>query len=298
MPLSKDRKQEIIDKANEQDSMLIKFGGGTKDIEIRTLETDEGLMVIVHLLVDCRDAMGANAVNTMAEAVTPIIEECASGNGRVLLRIISNLATHRLARAEAVFDMEALGGKDVVEGIMNAYAFADADPYRASTHNKGVMNGIAAVVRATGNDTRAVEAGAHTFAAISGSYKPLTRFKVLDNGDLHGEIELPMAIGTVGGATKVHPTAKLAVKLTGIQSAAELGELIATVGLAQNLAALKALSTEGIQRGHMSLHAKNIAVQAGARPDEIDLVVKELLVRKAVREDVAREVLETMRAGE
>jgi len=291
-----DRKQEIINKANEQDSMLVKFGGGTKDIEIRTLETDEGLMVIVHLLVDCRDAMGANAVNTMAEAVTPIIDECSSGNGRVLLRIISNLATHRLARAQAVFDKNMLGGEQVVGDIVKAYAFACADPYRCSTYNKGIMNGIDAVILATGNDFRAVEAGAHSYAAMSG-YKPLVSWKKNSDGDLEGNIELPIAAGIIGGATSTNPAAKVSLKILGAKTARELAEVVVSVGLAQNLGALRALAAEGIQRGHMSLHARNIAVMAGAEGEMIDKVAAIMAKERMVRPERAKEILDELRGG-
>jgi hydroxymethylglutaryl-CoA reductase len=290
------RKQEILDKANEQDSMLIKFGGGTKDIEIRTLETDEGTMVIVHLLVDCRDAMGANAVNTMAEAVTPIIEECASGNGRVLLRIISNLATHRIARAQAVFDKNMLGGEHVVDDIVKAYAFACADPYRCATYNKGIMNGIDAVIFATGNDFRAVEAGAHAYAALSG-YKPLASWKKNGDGDLEGSIELPIAAGIIGGATSSNPAAKVSLKILGAKTARELAEVMVSVGLAQNLGALRALATEGIQRGHMSLHARNIAIMAGAEGEMIDKVAGIMAEERMVRPTRAKEILKELRGG-
>ena len=290
------RKQEIIDKANEQDSMLIKFGGGTKDIEIRTLETDEGTMVIVHLLVDCRDAMGANAVNTMAEAVTPIIEECSSGNGRVLLRIISNLATHRIARAQAVFDKNMLGGEHIVDDIVKAYAFACADPYRCATYNKGIMNGIDAVIFATGNDFRAVEAGAHAYAALSG-YKPLASWKKNGDGDLEGSIELPIAAGIIGGATSSNPAAKVSLKILGAKTARELAEVMVSVGLAQNLGALRALATEGIQRGHMSLHARNIAIMAGAEGEMIDKVAGIMAEERMVRPTRAKEILKELRGG-
>lgn len=291
-----DRKQEIIDKANEQDSTLVKFGGGARDIEVRTLDTDAGTMVIVHLLVDCRDAMGANAVNTMSEAVTPLIGECCAGNGRVLLRIISNLATHRLARARAVFDKDALGGEQVVDDIIKAYAFACADPYRCATYNKGVMNGIDAAIIATGNDFRAVEAGAHAYAALSG-YKPLTSWKKNDDGDLEGSIELPIAAGIIGGATSSNPAAKVALKILGAKTARELAEVVVAVGLAQNLGALRALAVEGIQRGHMSLHARNIAIMAGAEGEMIDRVAGVMAREKMVNPSRAKEILEEMRGS-
>ncbi|MCD6207283.1 MAG: hydroxymethylglutaryl-CoA reductase, degradative [Methanosarcinales archaeon] len=290
-----DRKQEILELANRQDSMLVGLGGGAKEIETRVLETGEGTMVIVHLLVDTRDAMGANAVNTMAEAITPIITECCAGNGRVLMRIISNLATHRLSRAHAVFGKEMLGGENIVDDIVKAYAFACSDPYRCATYNKGVMNGIDAVVLATGNDFRAVEAGAHAYAAMSG-YKPIVSWKKNVDGDLDGEIELPMAVGIIGGATSSNPIARTALKIIGVATARELAGVISAVGLAQNLGALRALVTEGIQRGHMSLHARNIAILAGADGDLIDRVAAIMVKEGMVRPARAKEILEELRA--
>lgn len=244
-----EKKGEIIRICNEKDPVLVKMGGGVKDVEVRIIETLEGTMVIVHLLIDTGDAMGANAVNTMAEAVAPYIEEITGGS--VELRILSNLADHRLVRARAVWKKEDIGGQEVVDKILNAYAFAEADSYRAATHNKGIMNGIVPVVIATGNDTRAIESGAHSYAARKGRYTSLTTWEKDENGDLVGSIEMPMAVGLVGGATKIHPAAKTAVKILGIDTAAELGQIIACAGLANNLAAMKALATEGIQRGHM-----------------------------------------------
>lgn len=286
-------RDEIIEKANEQDPILVNLGGGCKDVEARVIDTIRGKMLIVHLIVDVKDAMGANAVNTMAEAVAPLIEKITGG--KVYLRIISNLAVYRIARAKAVFKKEAIGGEEVVEGIMSAYAFAEADPFRCATHNKGIMNGISAVVIATGNDFRAVEAGAHSYAALRG-YKPLTTYEVNERGDLIGTIELPIAVGTIGGATKVNPLAKLSLKILGVSTAEELARVMAAVGLAQNFAALRALATEGIQRGHMELHARNIAIMAGAAGDEVDRVVEELLKIGKIRMDVAKEVLERLRS--
>ncbi|MBU7023329.1 MAG: hydroxymethylglutaryl-CoA reductase, degradative [Theionarchaea archaeon] len=280
-----EQKQKILDLANQQDPVLLRFGGGCKDLEVRVL--DNG-MVITHLLVDCRDAMGANAVNTMAEAVAPLIEEMTGG--QVYLRIISNLATYRLARARATFKKEAIG-PDTVEGIVEAYEFARTDPFRAATHNKGIMNGITAMVLATGNDTRAVEAGAHAYASLSGRYTSLTHWEKDGNGDLRGSIEIPMAVGLVGGATKSHPVAQVAVKILKVKTAHELGEIMAAVGLAQNFAALRALATEGIQRGHMKLHAKNIAQMAGATGDLIEKVASQMVKEGVVRADRAEEIL-------
>ena len=287
------RKDDLLRLANAQDPMLVKLGGGARDLEVRVIETLEGPNVIVHLLVDVRDAMGANAVNSMAEATAPLIEEISGG--RVYLRILSNLAVHRLARAQAVWSKESIGGPDVVEGVIEAYLFAEADPFRCATHNKGVMNGIDAVILATGNDTRAIEAGAHSYAARSGSYKPLTRFERTRDGDLLGSIELPMAVGLVGGATKVHPTAKACVKLLGVKTAGELGGIVASVGLAQNFAALRALATVGIQKGHMTLHAKNIVISAGSPPELVDEVVKIIVAEKKIRMDRAMEVISDLK---
>ncbi len=292
-------RDEILSIANEKDPMLVKVGGGAKDVEVRVVDSKRGDMVVTHLIVDCRDAMGANAVNTMAEAVAPRIEGWTGG--RVYLRIISNLAVRRLVRARAVFAKDAIRtdeipGDEVAEGILEAYAFADADPFRCATHNKGIMNGIDAVVVATGNDWRAIEAGAHAYASWkSGGYRSLTAWEKDAKGDLVGTIELPMAVGLVGGATAVHPTAKANVKLLGVKSAQELAEVIAAVGLAQNFAALRALATEGIQKGHMALHARNVAATVGAIGDEIDRVAEILVKERKVRMDRAKDVLAEIR---
>lgn len=280
---------EILRKANDQDPVLVSKGGGAVGLEAKVISTILGPMVIAELLVDCGDAMGANAVNTMAEAVAPCVERVSGG--RVYLRIISNLADRRLARARVTLAKEAVGGAGIVDGIISAYAFAAADPYRCATHNKGVMNGVTAVVVATGNDTRAIEAGAHAYAARSGQYSPLTRWKKDANGDLVGEIEIPMAVGLIGGATAVHPVAKIAVKILGVKSARELAEIIAAVGLCQNLAALRALAAEGIQRGHMRLHARNLAATAGATGDLIDKIADKMIEEKRIRIDRAKELL-------
>ena len=285
-------KEKILEKANEQDPLLVSLGGGAKDLNVKVLNTVRGPMVIVELHVDCRDAMGANAVNTMAEAVAPLIEKITGG--KVLLRIISNLATLRLARAKAIFGKDVLGGEEVVDRIIDAYTFAASDPYRCATHNKGIMNGVTAVVLATGNDTRAVEAGAHAYAARFGHYSPLTTWEKNSDGDLVGTIELPVAVGIVGGATKTNPIAKISLKILGVKTARELGEILAAVGLAQNLAALRALATEGIQRGHMSLHARNIAIAVGAKGELIDLIAERMVQEKMVRMDRAKEILEEL----
>ena len=285
-------KDELTEMANGKDPMLIKYGGGVKDIEVHVIESRLGPMVVTHLIVDCRDAMGANAVNTMAEALAPQIERITGG--RVYLRIISNLADKRLARARAVFRAEDIGGPEVVEGIIQAAALAEVDPYRAATHNKGIMNGVTAVVLATGNDTRAVEAGAHAFASVKGRYQSLTRYERNKDGDLVATIELPVAVGLVGGATRVHPVAKSAVKILGVKTADDLSRIIAAVGLCQNFAALRALASEGIQRGHMSLHAKNVAVQAGAKCDLIEIIASRMAAERRINVDRAAELMKEL----
>ena len=285
-------RNQIIKMANEKDPVLVSLGGGMIDLEVHLIPSPEGTMVVAHLIVDTRDAMGANAVNTMAEAVAPFMEKLTGG--KVYLRILSNLADKRLARVRAEIDKEALGGDEIVDGIVWAYRFAEADPYRAATHNKGIMNGIVPVVIATGNDSRAIESGAHAYAARKGHYGSLTQWEKNQMGNLVGSIELPMAVGLVGGATKVHPIAKIAVKILGVKSAVELGEVIAAVGLAQNLTALRALANEGIQRGHMSLHARNIALTAGATPQIIEQVVDEMILTKKIRQDFAEELVKKL----
>jgi hydroxymethylglutaryl-CoA reductase len=288
-----ERRDEIKAICDGCDPLLVKLGGGFRDLEVRILDTLGGAMVVTHLIVDTRDAMGANAVNTMAEKIAPHVANWTGG--RVFLRILSNLADRRLARARAVWTLDAIGGEDVRDGIVSAYHFAAADPYRAATHNKGIMNGVSAVVLATGNDTRAVEAGAHAYAARDGRYGSLTRYEVNGDGDLVGSIELPLAVGLIGGATKIHPTAQACLKILGVTTAERLARIVAAVGLAQNFSALKALATVGIQSGHMALHAQNIAIMAGAAGDEVDAVARVLVERKAVRIDIAQEVLETIR---
>lgn len=291
-----EHKDEILAYCNVQDPTLVSLGGGAKDIEVHIIPTNSQIMLVIHLIVDTKDAMGANAVNTMAEAVSPTIETITGG--KVVLKIISNLADLRLVRARAIFSTEALGGKEVVDNIVSAFEFADYDPYRATTHNKGIMNGISAVVLATGNDTRAVEAGAHAYASISGQYKSLTKWEINADGNLSGSIELPMAVGIVGGATKTHPVAQAALKVMGASSAEELAGCIAAAGLAQNAAALRALSAEGIQRGHMSLHARNLAVMAGAKKSDIDRIVAQAVKEKDLRYDRILEITKATQRGE
>jgi hydroxymethylglutaryl-CoA reductase len=275
--------------------MLVSVGGGARDLDAKVINTTQGPMLIAELQVDCRDAMGANAVNTMAEAVAPMIERITEG--KVYLRIISNLATKRLARAWCVTPKEAIGGEEVVDGIVNAYAFAAADPYRAATHNKGILNGITAVVVATCNDHRAIEAGAHAYAAKNSQYTSLSTWEKNRNGDLVGSIELPMAVGLIGGAVRTHPIAKISMKILDVKTANEFGEVLAAVGLAQNLGALRALAHEGIQHGHMSLHARNIAVAAGATGEQIDIVAEKMVQERKIRMDRAKELLEQYKAS-
>ncbi len=293
-------RDEIIAAANGKDPVLVKFGGGCRDIEVHVFpSTLRGAMVVLHLLVDVRDAMGANTVNTMAEAIAPIVERITGGEVR--LRILSNLADLRLARARIEVTEEALATKEfsglrMMEGIVDAYEFAAVDPYRAATHNKGIMNGIDPVVVATGNDWRAIEAGAHAYAARSGRYTSLTTWEISAKRTLVGTIEMPMALGLVGGATKTHPAAQAALQVLNVETAVELAEVTVAVGLAQNMAALRALATEGIQRGHMALHARNIAIGAGAEGDEIDAVARRLAADHDVRTTRAEEILAELRA--
>jgi len=292
------QKYALTEKANAKDPMLVSRGGGVTDIQTRVLETGRGVMLIVHLHVNCQDAMGANAVNTMCEAISSDLEGLTGGSAR--LRILTNLAIHRTATASAVWTKEALAestkntltGDQVVDAMLDAYEFAKNDPFRACTNNKGIMNGIDAVVIATGNDWRAMEAGAHAFAVKDGRYTSLTMYSETKEGHLKGEITLPVAVGLVGGATRTHPLAKVCLKIMDVKSARDLGEVLAAVGLAQNFAAMRALSTEGISRGHMKLHAKNIAVLAGAQGDEIDRIAAQMAAEKNVNAARAKELLE------
>ncbi|MEM2138158.1 MAG: hydroxymethylglutaryl-CoA reductase, degradative [Candidatus Anstonellaceae archaeon] len=286
------KKDEILAAASPLAANIASYGGGLRGFSARALETKRGPMALAEFHVDVRDSMGANTVNTILEGVAPKIAEIAGG--KVRLRILTNLAVLRLARATAVWKKETIG-EDAVEGILDAWAFADADIYRAATHNKGIMNGIDAVTVATGNDWRAVEAGAHAYAAISGRYGSLTRYRKLPNGDLQGEIELPLAVGTVGGATRSIPSASTALAILGVKSASELACIIASVGLAQNFAALRALSTEGIQRGHMELHARNVAIAAGAKGAAVDKIADAMVKGKSISTKKAEELLKQMR---
>jgi hydroxymethylglutaryl-CoA reductase len=294
------QKQHLLDLANQTDPVVVSLHGGARDVEMRVFSnTPLGPMLVVHLLYDTRDAMGANTVNTAAEALTPLVEEITGG--RVHLRILSNLADRRLARAKCVVPPKLLAfgdysGAQVAQGIVEAYTFAAVDPYRATTHNKGIMNGIDAVALACGQDWRAIEAGAHAYAAREGCYTSLSTWTQDREGNLVGTLELPLAVGTVGGATRVHPGAQVALKILGVQTARELAEVMAAVGLAQNMGALRALATEGIQRGHMTLHARQVAIAAGATGDQVQAVAARLVAEGKVRLDLAREILAEIEA--
>ncbi len=296
------QRQAILALANRQSSSLVSLGGGAKDVEVRFFETSPmGPMLVVHLIIDCRDAMGANAINTMAEAVAPLLEEISGG--KAYLRILSNLSDRRLARARAIVPAKSLArdglsGEEVVEGILWAYAFAAVDPYRATTHNKGILNGIDPVLIATGNDWRAVEAGAHAYAARNGRYTSLSHWERDAQGNLVGTLEMPLAVGIVGGATKVHPAAQAALKLLGVTHAHELAEICVCAGLASNLAAMRALATEGIQRGHMSLHARQIAMAAGAHGEEVDIIAARMVQERQIKPARAGALLAELRAGD
>ena len=290
-----ERKAELLALADSIDPVLKKFGGGARDLEVRIVEASSiGPFLVIHLIYDVRDAMGANAVNTACERLAPQVERITGG--KVHLRILSNLADRRIARVRCTVPVNELAfgdfsGETVRDGIIAAYAFAAVDPYRAATHNKGIMNGVDAVVLATGNDWRAIEAGAHAYAARTGQYTSLSTWGKDAEGNLVGTLEMPMAVGIIGGATKVHPAAKAAIQLMGIKTASELAEIIVSVGLAQNMAALRALATEGIQRGHMSLHARQVAVAAGAEGEMIEKVAAQMVAEKTVRIDRAEELL-------
>lgn len=289
---------EILALANAQSTALVKLGGGAEDVEVHEFaDSPTGPMLVVHLVVDCLDAMGANAINSMAEAVAPMLERLTGG--RAYLRILSNLTDRRLAKATAVLTPEALArpdmsGEEVIEGMLHAYAFAAVDPYRATTHNKGILNGVDPVLIATGQDWRAVEAGAHAYAARNGRYTSLTTWYRDEDGNLVGELEMPLAVGIVGGATKVHPAAQTALKLLNVSSARELAEICACAGLASNIAAMRALATEGIQQGHMALHARQIAMSVGATGSLVDLVAEQMVRERTIKPARASEILHEM----
>jgi len=290
-----EQREALLAEAAEIDPVLKRLGGGPRDLEVRLIdESPIGSFLVLHLIYDVRDAMGANAINTAVERLAGRVEKITGG--RVHLRILSNLADRRLGRSRCTIQLNKLAfgeytAEQVRDGIIAAWAFAAADPYRAATHNKGIMNGVDAVVIATGNDWRAIEAGAHAYAARTGRYTSLSSWGVDAQGNLVGTLEMPMAVGIVGGATRVHPTARAALKLMGVGSASQLAEIIVSVGLAQNLAALRALATEGIQQGHMSLHARQVAIAAGAQGEQIERLAERLVAEKTVRIDRAEEIL-------
>ncbi len=291
----RENKTYLLNKANETNDILVKLGGGAKEIELKKIKGDIETYLIVQLIVDTKDAMGANAVNTMLEHLKGDIEKLTKG--RVLLRILSNYATRRVVTVKATFDRDLLGGKNVVDDILKANDFAFHDVYRAVTHNKGIMNGITAVVIATGNDSRAIEAGVHAYAARDGVYRSLSRFEKDETGNLIGELQVPLGIGVLGGAINVHPIYKVCLQLMNVKTAEELSKVVVAVGLAQNVAALRALVAEGIQKGHMSLHARNIAIAIGAEGDEIEKIAKQMIVNEEVSYDEAKRIYKETKKG-
>jgi len=289
-------KPALLQQASALNPGLTRHGGGIRDLEVRQIEESPiGPFLVVHLILDVQDAMGANMVNTAAESLAPLLEQLTGA--RAHLRILSNLSDRRLASAEVRLPAEVLAfdgfsGEQVRDGVIEAWAFAEADPYRAATHNKGIMNGVDAVLLATGNDWRAVEAGAHAFAARDGRYKSLSTWTTTEDGSLRGSLTLPLAIGIVGGSTRVHPAVRTNLKLMGVQCVSDLGEIIAAVGLAQNLAALRALATEGIQKGHMRLHARQVALAAGAKPEQVEALAEALIAAGRITVSEATRILE------
>ncbi|MEX0862871.1 hydroxymethylglutaryl-CoA reductase, degradative [Nitrosopumilus sp.] len=286
----KNSTNDILELANSQSNTLSKMGKGAKEIFCKELDTPSGKMLILELLIDVGDAMGANVTNTMCEAISPLIEKITGG--RTLLRILSNYSTRRLVKATAVFDKEAVGGEKVVDNIVSAFEFADNDVYRAVTHNKGIMNGIIAAANAAGQDSRAIEAAANAYAAKSGKYRSLSKWSKDNDGNLVGTLEIPLSVGIVGGIANVHPVAKICMKILGIASAKELACVITATGLAQNYSAIRALSTDGIQKGHMRLHARNLAAAAGATTNQIDEIVQKMIEEKKISLDKAKELLD------
>jgi len=285
-----DAENEILKIANSKSQTLSKMGKGAKEISCREIKTDSSTMLIVEVLIDVGDAMGANVTNSMCEAVSPLIEKLSGG--KVLLRILSNYSTRRMVNASAIFDKESVGGKEVVENIILAYQFAKHDVYRAVTHNKGIMNGVIAVANATGQDSRAIEAAANAYASRDGQYRSLTEWSKDSEGNLVGTLELPLSVGIVGGIVNVHPMAKICTKILGVSSAKELAGIIVATGLAQNFSAIRALATEGIQKGHMKLHARNLAAAAGAKPEQIDSIVQTMVQENNISINRAKELLD------
>ena len=280
---------EILELANSKSNTLSKMNKGAKEITCKEIDTPAGSMLIVELLIDVGDAMGANVTNTMCEAVSPLLEKITGG--KALLRILSNYSTRRMVKAKAIFEKESVGGEAVVDNIILAYEFADNDVYRAVTHNKGIMNGIISVANAVGQDSRAIEAAANAYAAISGKYRSLSKWSKDDDGNLVGVLEIPLSVGIVGGIANVHPVAKICAKILNVESAQELACVMTATGLAQNYSAIRALSTEGIQKGHMRLHARNLAAAAGATPEQIDLIVEKMVQANSISLDKAKELL-------
>jgi len=281
---------EILRLANSKSNTLSKMGKGAKEISCKEIDTPSGKMLIVELLIDVGDAMGANITNTMCESVSPLIEKITGG--RSLLRILSNYSTRRIVKAKAVFEKESVGGEEVVKNIISAFEFADNDVYRAVTHNKGIMNGTIAVANAIGQDSRAIEAAANAYAAKSGKYRSLSKWSKDNDGNLIGILEIPLSVGIVGGIANVHPVAKICTKILGISSAQELACVMTATGLAQNYSAIRALATEGIQKGHMRLHARNLAAAAGATTEQIDEIVQKMTQEKKISLDRAKELLD------
>ena len=290
IPKITESSKKILDLANSKSNTLVKMDKGAKEVSCREIQTDSGIMLIVELLIDVGDAMGANITNSMCEAVAPLIEELTGG--KALLRILSNYATRRLVRATAVFDKEGVGGEDVVNNIILAYQFAANDTHRAVTHNKGIMNGVIAVANATGQDSRAIEAATNAYAASSGKYRSLTEWSKDEEGNLIGKLEIPLSVGIVGGIVNVHPIAKICTKILGVTSAKELAGVITAAGLAQNFSALRALATEGIQKGHMKLHARNLAAAVGAKAEQIDEIVQKMIHENNISLNRAKELLD------
>ena len=287
-----EKSEEILVLANSKSKTLSTMGKGAKKISCKEVMTESGAMLVVEILIDVGDAMGANVTNTMCEAIAPLIEKITGG--RVILKILSNYSTKRLVKGTAIFDKDDLGGKDIVDNIIWAYEFAANDPYRAVTHNKGIMNGIIAVANSTGQDTRAIEAAAHAYASRHGKYTSLTKWKKNQDGNLVGEIELPMSVGIVGGIINIHPMIKTCVKILGVKSARELSCIIGAAGLAQNLSAIRALASEGIQKGHMKLHAQNIATSAGVPQEKMASVIAQMTREGNISVTRAKEILENL----
>ncbi|MCY4527165.1 MAG: hydroxymethylglutaryl-CoA reductase, degradative [Anaerolineaceae bacterium] len=295
-------RDEILARADALAGSIVARGGGARNLDLRVFpQSPVGPMLVVHIFIDCRDAMGANLVNSVCEGLAPLLESLSGGSAN--LRILSNLSDRRRARAScslpaAELDGSGQDGLNIARGIVEASALAEIDPWRAATHNKGIFNGIDAVAVATGNDWRAIEAGAHAWAARDGNYRGLSRWRLDENEVLHGSLELPLAVGTVGGATRVHPLAAIALKILGVSSARQLAEIMAAVGLAQNFAALRALATEGIQRGHMNLHARQLALAAGAPTEHVGEIAERMVAKGNIQLHYAMKLVQSLSKGE